>query len=828
MDSLFKRKWWVVGFLVCMLVLAGAVFGVLLQEGHASAIPDGDPLVIDVHVDMAPSVKPNGARIDCYPECPTIQWGDYTYWIYGEVNSNQYFFVTAYNSANELLGYKMYHGDRYIISASVDTEQRTISLHGQRTLDGINPITFPWDELIPVISFDLEVDSNPIFDEEAALVTAKFNGTGDSSINAVDFYVGNAKQNATPIPLSGGDASFSITGLGRDTHIITAHLLRNNSELVSVSNPIFLEVRARTVTVSFESNGGTAVPDREVEINSRIQPAPIPPSRNGYTFRGWFKEEALQDEWIFFTDTVQSTNMTLYAKWEANNYMIRFNVDGLIDTWMYGQYGTLISAPASPTKVGYTFGGWYRDPQYTNQWDFAIDTVPATDITLYAKWVVNEYTIRFNVDDEEYETSTGGYGTLISEPNSPAKTGYTFRGWYKDDQFGDIWDFTSDTVPARDIILYAGWEVNEYTITFEVDGSEYTTITADYGTLISPPASPTKQGYLFRGWYKDDQLTEEWDIATDTVPAIGFTLYGKWEVRPPSGGNDDHYDNPQVPIQSSNAELSKLTFSLGVLKPIFSSNIFNYTLEVGDDVESIMINPSLAHHKASMTVNGKAIPKEGLVIDLKAGKNTIKIVIRSENSTQQTYTIEVVRESNQKCGSESPAFSDLTDGTAAIIQDLVCEGILKGYTDGTFKPNHPVTRAEFTVMLANAFQWEKSTRELTFTDYQSIGEWAKLAITSAMQKGIFFGYEDGSFRPHNQVTRAEMAVIIMRALDLTLEDSRASSFEDDADIQNWAKAAVEAIRKYEIWSEDNAYFRPKAPLTRMEAAIVISRILELE
>ena len=189
--------------------------------------------------------------------------------------------------------------------------------------------------------------------------------------------------------------------------------------------------------------------------------------------------------------------------------------------------GSTIPAPTEPTYAGHTFGGWYTDETFATAWNFTNDTVTG-DTTLYAKWVINAQTVRFEtysgsaVDDVIAE-----YGSTVSQPADPTYTGYTFGGWYKEDTFATAWDFTNDTVTA-DITLYAKWTTATHTVRFETySGSAVDDVIAEYGSTVSQPADPTYTGYTFGGWYKEDTFATAWDFTNDTVTA-DITLYAKW------------------------------------------------------------------------------------------------------------------------------------------------------------------------------------------------------------------------------------------------------------------------------------------------------------
>jgi uncharacterized repeat protein (TIGR02543 family) len=152
--------------------------------------------------------------------------------------------------------------------------------------------------------------------------------------------------------------------------------------------------------------------------------------------------------------------------------------------------------------------------------------MPAKNTIVYAKWTINQYTISFNEDGGSAVTDiTQNFETNVSIPTAPTKTGYTFNGWYSDVELTTTYTFT--TMPAQSITLYAKWTINQYTISFNEDGgSAVTDITQDYGTNVSEPNAPTKEGYTFGGWYSDVELTQSYVFAS--MPAENIEVYAKW------------------------------------------------------------------------------------------------------------------------------------------------------------------------------------------------------------------------------------------------------------------------------------------------------------
>jgi|GEM_PF-1232087 len=172
-------------------------------------------------------------------------------------------------------------------------------------------------------------------------------------------------------------------------------------------------------------------------------------------------------------------------------------------------------------------------------------------------------------------------------------------------------------------------------------------------------------------------------------------------------------------------------------------------------------------------------------------------------------------------------FSDMTGHWAEDrIKQAVSAGIVGGYLDHTFKPGRAVTRAEFAVMLMHALKPQGNGVALTFTDQAMIGSWAQRSIAQAVEAGIISGYEDGSFRPNADITRAEMATMVAKALGLKGETAQTSGFADDQDIPNWARGAVATIKSLGLIEGKGANrFAPADETTRAEAVTVILNML---
>ena len=265
-------------------------------------------------------------------------------------------------------------------------------------------------------------------------------------------------------------------------------------------------------TITFDTAGGSEVPSITQDYGTAITP-PAAPTRTGYTFAGWDKT---------IPATMPAENMTITARWQVNQYTITFKPEnGGQDIVIKQDYGTAITPPAAPTRTGYTFAGWDKTIP---------TTMPAGDMAITAQWQLNQYTITFDTaGGSEVPSITQDYGTAITAPANPTKTGYTFAGWNRE---------IPTAMPAGDMTITAQWQLNRYTITFDTaGGSEVPSITQDYGTAITPPAAPTRTGYTFAGWDKT--------IPT-TMPAGDMTITARWTenrviviIRP-----DDSKDEP--------------------------------------------------------------------------------------------------------------------------------------------------------------------------------------------------------------------------------------------------------------------------------------------
>ena len=185
---------------------------------------------------------------------------------------------------------------------------------------------------------------------------------------------------------------------------------------------------APTYTVTLHANGGTINNGNVTEYTYGVG-ATLPTADDmtytGYTFKGWYDNENLTGSPVTAIGGTETGNKEYWAKWEINQYAITFDTNGGSEIAPITQdYGTTITAPADPTRKGYTFKGWDKEiPK----------TMPAENMTVKAQWEINQYAITFDTNGgSEIAPITQDYGTNITAPANPTRKGYTFKGWDKE------------------------------------------------------------------------------------------------------------------------------------------------------------------------------------------------------------------------------------------------------------------------------------------------------------------------------------------------------------------------------------------------------------
>ena len=256
-----------------------------------------------------------------------------------------------------------------------------------------------------------------------------------------------------------------------------------------------LPVQQTTFTVVFKDWDGTVLKTEQVAEGGAAT-APNNPTREGYTFTGWDKTFN-----NITADTVVTAQYTQNAV--VNYYTVTFkDWDGTVLSTQTVSYGGSATAPANPTRKGYTFTGW----------DKAFNNITA-DTVVTAQYTINTYTVTFkDWDGTTLKTQTVNYGGAATAPANPTREGYTFTGW--DRAFNNI---TANTVVTAQYTQNP--VVNYYTVTFkDWDGTVLKTEQVAEGESATAPNNPTRTGYTFTGW--DKAFT---NITADTVITAQYT-----------------------------------------------------------------------------------------------------------------------------------------------------------------------------------------------------------------------------------------------------------------------------------------------------------------
>ncbi|ELX9348773.1 InlB B-repeat-containing protein [Listeria monocytogenes] len=305
--------------------------------------------------------------------------------------------------------------------------------------------------------------------------------------------------------------------------------------------------------VTFNIDGNTS--EVKTVTEEDLIPEPANPTKQGYTFDGWYDAETGGTKWDFTTGQMPANDLMLYAHFSVNSYQVNFDIDGAVMNEAV-VYDTLLNEPTAPTKQGYTFDGWYDAETGGNKWDFKTMKMPANDVTLYAHFTVSSYQVNFDIDGAVTNEAIV-YDTLLNEPATPTKQGYTFDGWYDAETGGNKWDFKTMKMPANDVTLYAHFTINNYQANFDIDGA-VTNETITYDTLLNEPTAPTKQGFLFDGWYDAEVGGTKWDFNTMKMPANDINLYAHFSketplIPSPSDESDSKPTNGSITINEPSA-----------------------------------------------------------------------------------------------------------------------------------------------------------------------------------------------------------------------------------------------------------------------------------
>jgi uncharacterized repeat protein (TIGR02543 family) len=315
---------------------------------------------------------------------------------------------------------------------------------------------------------------------------------------------------------------FTFVGWSDGVNLVADGLIMN-------ANPLALTAvfDRNNYGLTFQTNSGSILEDFTLPFESNISDyLPTPLSKSGYSFAGWYLNDAFTV--ALNDDTLLTETTTLFAKWEINSYTLTINnnngnaIDSTVVT-----FADQITLPSNPVKEGFTFVGWYTNESLTTP--YQSQTMPANNLTLFAKWDLNTYRINFYANHGVLTSTSMNYpfGQSLPTLEVPTREGYSFQGWFLDESLN--LPYNINTMPAGNIDLFAKWEINDYTVSFETfGGTSITSVLMTFNDAILLPNDPVKEGFTFVAWYTDESLTSPYQ--SQTMPANDLTLFAKWDL----------------------------------------------------------------------------------------------------------------------------------------------------------------------------------------------------------------------------------------------------------------------------------------------------------
>ena len=413
-------------------------------------------------------------------------------------------------------------------------------------------------------------------------------------------------------------------------------------------------------------------------------------------------------------------NLTIDVKYDLDNHTLTFETNGgsAIDP-VTVRHGNAVARPADPTKDKYTFIGWYVDPEFTEEYDFA--TVLEADKTIYAKFEltstpIGDIYVRYDVLHIK-QLPDGSYDLANAEvEHLSAKKDTTVTAVVKDysathhinvnSTLSKLTDTAIRPYPGADgkpvyTILSVYYDLDFHTLTFDtMGGSRIDPVTVRHGNAVAKPKDPVNGGYIFDGWYTDKTYRTPYNFAT--VLTQDTTIYAKWFL----------IALPGVTIKKTTPKLN-------------TSDHFAYVQGYPD---------------------GTVKPTGNIT---RAETAAILFRLMDEGSRKTYY-------------STKSGFRDVATGSwyNTYVATLNNAGVITDSSNGYFRPNEAITRAELAAMLAN---FTETAGAANYFNDVSASYWAANAIAICAKLGWITGYPDGSFRPDRNVTRAELMAMINRA-----------------------------------------------------------------
>ena len=412
--------------------------------------------------------------------------------------------------------------------------------------------------------------------------------------------------------------------------------------------------------------------------------------------------------------------LTIDVKYDLDEHTLTFETNGgsAINP-VTVRHGNAVARPADPTKDKYTFIGWYADPEFTEEYDFA--TVLEADKTIYAKFEltstpIGDIYVRYDVlhikqlPDGTYDLANAEVEHLSAKKDTTVTAVIKdYRATHHVNVNRTLSKLTGTAIqPYRGVdgkpvytILSVYYDLDFHTLTFDtMGGSKIAPETVRHGLTVAKPKDPVNGGYIFDGWYTDKTFRHRYDFSTPLTEDI--TIYAKWFL----------IVLPGVTVKKNTPKLN-------------TSDHFAYVQGYPDGTVKPAGNITRAE--------------------------TAAILFRlMDDASRKTYY------------STKSGFRDVASGSwyNIYVATLNNAGVITDSSNGYFRPNEAITRAELAAMLA---KFSETTGAANYFNDVSAKYWAANAIAICAKLGWITGYPDGTFRPDKNVTRAELMAMINRA-----------------------------------------------------------------
>ena len=525
------------------------------------------------------------------------------------------------------------------------------------------------------------------------------------------------------------------------------------------------------------------------------------PTKEGYTFSGWTSDDAAFNSSGF---KMPARNVTIKGTFVANEYNVTYKVDGAeyaTDTY---KFGADVAIRDIPTKEGYTFSGWTSEDAAFNSSGFKM---PARNVTIKGTFTQNkhEYTINkhfYNEKGVEVKVVNGEPQTAVE--NTEIKNLYTAntQETFENQTYVYVSGLTTVTENLEKLIKDVTIDLHYY---LDVKGGEKpdengngTPDAWEYRLAFKVVNGEWNNGgsadivvYVPFKDYKNGETLKEVVVPITSIPAVGD--------KPNSGYRAGSWDTTPV----GNAKVEKNTvFTYTYAKKSSGGGggggSRKPTVTIPDDVPTGLNGDD--HYAYIVGYPDSTVrPQDGIT---RAEVATIFFRLLTDETRNANST-------------KSNSYSDVAEGAwyNHAVSTLSAMGIVKGDSHGKFNPNAPITRAEFAAIAAR-FDDKANTTAVDFSDIAS--HWAKNEINAAANNGWINGYTDGTFRPNNKITRAEAMTLVNRVLKRlpeTAEDLHNDmvKWSDNSDTSAWYYLAVQEAtnshyydlkeNKHEKWSK---------------------------